>query len=128
MSVLSVSSTEDQYETSDFPLSELDLQRSTLGALSAAGYETFLQIIDLERRDFLGIEGLGEQDTDRILKLIEALTVVEGEAGNGGGEGTQSEDSEEGTQNEDSEEVQGNANAVVDAVGEQASALEESDD
>ena len=119
MSVLSVSSTEDQYETSDFPLSELDLQRSTLGALSAAGYETFLQIIDLERRDFLGIEGLGEQDTDRILKLIEALTVVEGEAGNGG---------EEGTQNEDSEEVQGNANAVVDAVGEQASALEESDD
>ena len=137
MSVLSVSSTEDQYETSDFPLSELDLQRSTLGALSAAGYETFLQIIDLERRDFLGIEGLGEQDTDRILKLIEALTVVEGEAGNGGGEGTQSEDSEEGTQSEDSEEgtqsedseeVQGNANAVVDAVGEQASALEESDD
>ncbi|HIC63812.1 MAG TPA: transcription termination factor NusA [Gemmatimonadetes bacterium] len=128
MSVLSVSSTEDQYETSDFPLSELDLERSTLGALSAAGYETFLQIIDLERRDFLGIEGFGEQDTDRILKLIEALTVVEGEAGNGGGEGTQSEDSEEGTQNEDSEEVQGNANAVVDAVGEQASALEESDD
>ena len=127
MSVLSVS-TEDQYETSDFPLSELDLQRSTLSVLSAAGYETFLQIIDLERRDFLGIEGLGEPDTDRILKLIEALTVVEGEAGNGGGEGTQSEDSEEGIQSEDSEEVQGNANAVVDAVGEQASALEESDD
>ncbi|HIF56464.1 MAG TPA: transcription termination factor NusA [Gemmatimonadetes bacterium] len=137
MSVLSVS-TEDQYETSDFPLSELDLQRSTLGALSAAGYETFLQIIDLERRDFLGIEGLGEQDTDRILKLIETLTVVEeSEAGNGGREetqsedseeGTQSEDSEEGTQSEDSEEVQGNANAVVDEVGEQASGSEESDD
>ncbi len=128
MSVLSVS-TEDQYETSDFPLSELDLQRSTLGALSAAGYETFLQIIDLERRDFLGIEGLGEQDTDRILKLIETLTVVEeSEAGNGGREETQSEDSEEGTQSEDSEEVQGNANAVVDEVGEQASGSEESDD
>jgi N utilization substance protein A len=137
MSVLSVS-TEDQYETSDFPLSELDLQRSTLGALSAAGYETFLQIIDLERRDFLGIEGLGEQDTDRILKLIETLTVVEeSEAGNGGREGTQSEDPEEGTQSEDPEEgtqsedpeeVQGNANAVVDEVGEQASGSEESDD
>ena len=137
MSVLSVS-TEDQYETSDFPLSELDLQRSTLSVLSAAGYETFLQIIDLERRDFLGIEGLGEPDTDRILKLIETLTVVEeGEAGNGGREGTQSEDSEEGTQSEDSEEgtqsedseeVQGNANAVVDEVGEQASGSEESND
>ena len=136
MSVLSVS-TEDQYETSDFPLSELDLQRSTLSVLSAAGYETFLQIIDLERRDFLGMEGLGEEDTDRILKLIEALTVVEGEAGNvdgegtqteDSGEGTQTEDSGEGTQTEDSEEVQGNANAVVDEVGEQASASEESDD
>jgi N utilization substance protein A len=127
MSVLSVS-TEDQYETSDFPLSELDLQRSTLSVLSAAGYETFLQIIDLERRDFLGMEGLGEEDTDRILKLIEALTVVEGEAGNVDGEGTQTEDSGEGTQTEDSEEVQGNANAVVDEVGEQASGSEESND
>ena len=126
-SVLSVS-TEDQYETSDFPLSELDLQRSTLGVLSAAGYDTFLQIIDLERRDFLGIEGLGEKDTDHILELIEALTVVEGDAGNGGEEGTQSEDSEEGTQSEDSEEVQGDANALIDEVGEQVPDSEESDD
>ena len=119
MSVLSAS-TEEQYETSDFPLSELDLEPSTLGALSAAGYDTFLQIIDLERRDFLGIEELGEQDTDRILKLIEALTVVdESEAVNGG---------EEGTRSEDLEEVQGNANAVVVEVGEEASASKESDD
>ena len=110
---------EEQYETSDFPLSELDLQPSTLGALGAAGYDTFLQIIDLERRDFLGIEGLGEQDTDRILELIEALTVVEGDAGDGGGEGTQSEDSGE---------LQGNANALIDEIGEQVSDSEESDD
>jgi len=119
MSVLSAS-TEEQYETSDFPLSELDLEPSTLGALSAAGYDTFLQIIDLERRDFLGIEELGEQDTDHILKLIEALTVIdESEAVNGG---------EEGTRSEDLEEVQGNANAVVVEVGEEASASKESDD
>ncbi len=136
MSVLSAS-TEEQYETSDFPLSELDLQPSPLGALAAAGYDTFLQIIDLERRDFLGIEGLGEKDTDHILELIEALTVVEGDAGNGGEEGTQSEDSEEGTQSEDSEEgtqsedseeVQGDANALIDEVGEQVPDSEESDD
>ena len=118
MSVLRTS-TEEQYETSDFPLSELDLQPSPLGALAAAGYDTFLQIIDLERRDFLGIEGLGEKDTDHILELIEALTVVEGDAGNGG---------EEGTQSEDSEEVQGDANALIDEVGEQVPDSEESDD
>ena len=119
---------EEQYETSDFPLSELDLQSSTLGALGAAGYDTFLQIIDLERRDFLGIEGLGEKDTDRILELIEALTVVEGDAGDGGGEGTQSEDSGEGTQSEDSGELEENPNALIDEVAEQASDSEESDD
>lgn len=71
---------EDQYETADFPLSELDLRPPVLVALSNAGYDTFLQIIDLERRDFLGIEGLGEEDADRLLQLIDELTVVEGES------------------------------------------------
>ena len=70
---------EDQYETADFPLAELDLPATTLAALAAAGYETFLQIIDLERRDFLGIAGIGEEDADRLLQLIDELTVVEGE-------------------------------------------------
>lgn len=70
---------DEQYETSDFPLSELDLRPPVLAALSEAGYDTFLQIIDLERRDFLGIEGLGEEDADRLLQLIDELTVVEGE-------------------------------------------------
>jgi len=69
----------DDYETSDFPLSELDLKVATLAALQSAGYDTFLQIIDLERRDFLGIEGLGEDAADRLLQLIDELTVVEGE-------------------------------------------------
>lgn len=76
-------STENDYETADFPLSELDLQAPTLAALSAAGYDTFLQVIDLDRRDFLGIEGLGEQDADRLLQLIDELTVVEGEVADG---------------------------------------------
>ncbi len=74
------SAPEDQYETADFPLSELDLPPTTLAALAGAGYDTFLQIIDLERRDFLGIEGIGEEDADRLLQLIDELTVVEGEA------------------------------------------------
>jgi hypothetical protein len=70
---------DDQYETADFPLSELALRPPVLAALSEAGYDTFLQIIDLERRDFLGIEGIGEEDADRLLQLIDELTVVEGE-------------------------------------------------
>jgi N utilization substance protein A len=74
------STSEEQYETADFPLSELDLDASTLAALSQAGYDTFLQIIDLERADFLGISGIGEKEADRLLQLIDELTVVEGEA------------------------------------------------
>ncbi len=71
---------EDHYETADFPLSELDLSETTLAALSAAGYDTFLQIIDLERADFLTISGVGEPEADRLLQLIDELTVVEGDA------------------------------------------------
>jgi N utilization substance protein A len=79
LTLLEEKSIEDEYETADFPLSELDLRPATLAALSEAGYDTFLQIIDLERRHFLGIETLGEEDADRIMQLIDELTVVESE-------------------------------------------------
>ncbi|MDP2958579.1 MAG: transcription termination factor NusA [Longimicrobiales bacterium] len=72
-------SPDEHYETADFPLSELDLLSPTLAALSAGGYDTFLQIIDLERADFLAIPGLGEAEAERLLNLIDELTVVEGE-------------------------------------------------
>jgi N utilization substance protein A len=91
LSLFSDEPSDDQYETADFPLSELDLRPATLAALSGAGYDTFLQIIDLDRRDFLGIEGLGEEDADELLRLIDELTVVEGEGaptnGSSAGEG-----------------------------------------
>ena len=70
---------DDHYETADFPLSELELDGTTLAALSAAGYDTFLQIIDLERAEFLAISGIGEPEADRLLQLIDELTVVEGD-------------------------------------------------
>ena len=88
------SSSEDQFETSDFPLSELDLTPAALAALSEAGYHSFLQIIDLDRRDFLEIPGIGETEADRLLELIDELTVVEGEPGAGEDEDT-GEDSED---------------------------------
>lgn len=70
---------DEQYETADFPLDELDLPEPTLAALNAAGYTTFLDIIDLERGDFLKVEGLAESDADRLVELIDQLTVIEGE-------------------------------------------------
>jgi len=70
---------EEGYDTVDFPLSELDISPAALAALDAAGYSTFLTIIDLERGDFLRIPGLTEADADRLLSLIEELTVAEGE-------------------------------------------------
>lgn len=71
---------DDHYETADFPLAELDLDEATLAALTASGYDTFLQIIDLEHADFLAIPGFGEAEVDRLLQLIDELTVVEGDA------------------------------------------------
>jgi transcription termination/antitermination protein NusA len=71
---------DDQMEMADFPLSELDLPLTTLAALKMAGYNTFLDIIDLEREDFTRVEGLSENDVNRIISMIDELTVVEGEA------------------------------------------------
>jgi N utilization substance protein A len=70
----------DAYETADFPLAELELAKSTLAALEAAGYHTFLDIIDLEKSEFLSVSGLSEAEADRLLEIIDELTVVEGEA------------------------------------------------
>ena len=77
----------------------MSLPASTLGALSTVGYETFLQIIDLERRDFLGVEGLGEEDADRLLQLIDELTVVESDV-------VVAETAEDGTLGDDQENDQ----------------------
>jgi N utilization substance protein A len=71
---------EEQLEMADFPLGELDLGETALAALEAAGYNTFMDIIDLERDEFLRIEGLSEEDPDRILSIIDDLTVVESDA------------------------------------------------
>ena len=76
---------EEVYETSDFPLSELDLPEEALAALEGAGYSTFLEIIDLERADFEAIEGLDEETVDGLIRIIDELTVIE-EGEDGGAE------------------------------------------
>jgi N utilization substance protein A len=69
---------EQDYEVADFPLRELDLPVPTLAALEAAGYTSFLDIIDLEREDFIRVPGISSDEADELLRLIESLTVEEG--------------------------------------------------
>ncbi len=69
--------TEEYEGAADFALSELDIAPAVLAALQAAGYQTFMNIIDLERDDFLRITGVGPEDADALVKLIEDLTVVD---------------------------------------------------
>ncbi|MCI0435051.1 MAG: transcription termination factor NusA [Gemmatimonadetes bacterium] len=69
---------EPEYEVADFPLRELDLPLGTLAALETAGYTSFLDIIDLEKEDLLQIPGLSSEQADGVLRLIESLTVDEG--------------------------------------------------
>ena len=71
----------DGYETADFPLSELSLEGETLSALSSAGYDSFLDIINLDRTDFLAVEGVTEEAAAQLLALIEDLTVPDSEGG-----------------------------------------------
>ena len=95
---------EEQLEMADFPLRELDLAEATLAALEAAGYNTFLDIIDLERVDFLRIEGLAEQEADKLVSIIDELTVVEGD--------TQAEEAHQaGTEDEPAEASREEASA-----------------
>jgi transcription termination/antitermination protein NusA len=70
---------EEEYETSDFPLRELELPAATLAALEAAGYQTFFDVIDLEREDLLRIPAIGGAEADQVLAVIEELTVEEEE-------------------------------------------------
>ena len=70
----------DGYETADFPLSELSLDADTLAALAGSGYDSFLDIIDLDRTDFLAVEGVTEEAAATLLALIEDLTVPDAEA------------------------------------------------
>ncbi|MGI9182807.1 MAG: transcription termination/antitermination protein NusA, partial [Longimicrobiaceae bacterium] len=66
---------DEEYDSSDFPLRELQLPPATLAALEAAGYTTFYDVIDLEREDLLRVPAIGPAEADHVLSLIEELTV-----------------------------------------------------
>lgn len=75
---------EAEYESTDFSLRDLDLSPATLAALEAAGYNTFFDIIDLEREDFLRIPAIGAAEADRLVSEIERLTVEDEDDASGG--------------------------------------------
>ena len=77
MSIFADEKEDKAYETADFPLSELSVDKDTLAALEAAGYDSFLDIIDLDRSDLLAVDGVTEDAATALLALIEDLTVVD---------------------------------------------------
>jgi N utilization substance protein A len=66
---------EGEYESNDFSLRDLsELAPATLAALEAAGYNTFFDIIDMEREDLLRIPAIGPAEADRLVEIIESMT------------------------------------------------------
>jgi len=89
---------EGEFESADFPLTELDLPPATLAALQAAGYNTFYDIIDLDREDLQRIPAIGAADAERIAQLIEEMTVEEeGEGAAAAGAGAAAPAAEDGS-------------------------------
>lgn len=70
---------DEDEESTDFPLRELNLAPATLAALEAAGYTTFYDVIDLEREDLLRIPAIGPGEAETVLALIDELTVEDDE-------------------------------------------------
>ena len=69
---------DEEYEMSDFPLSELEgIAPATLAALEAAGVGSFYGLLDMDRSDFLQVPGIGPDEADTLEALIDELTVVD---------------------------------------------------
>jgi N utilization substance protein A len=118
----------ESFETADFPLEELDLEEATLAALEGAGYHTFLDIIDLEKKDFLKCEGISEEEADLLLAIIDELTVVEEPSTRDEAEDEEEEEEggegEEEDMEEEMEEEAGEAMESVEAAEEGVEAEE----
>ena len=111
---------EDGYEMADFPLSELNLDAPILGALQAAGFASFIDIIDLEHGDFLKISGIDEAAANRLVGLIDELTVVESEAAASETEATEATATESDATESDTTEA-----AAAEGASEEAEVAEE---
>ncbi len=67
------------------PLAELQgITQDLLAVLTAAGYRTFADILDLEADEIRGIPGMSEDMANRLLALIDELTTTDEAAGSMG--------------------------------------------
>jgi N utilization substance protein A len=81
---------EEPEEEADIPLNEIEgLEVSTVAVLAEAGYRTLNDILDLDRDDLLRLPGIAPEEADRIMSIIEELTMEEdGEGASSAGDGT----------------------------------------
>jgi transcription termination factor NusA len=104
----------------DFPLSEVPgVTPGSVEALSAAGYGTFEDIINLEREDLVAIPGIDDTTVDVLMRMIDELTVeVDEEWDEETGEYVESpsDESEAGAEGEPGEEP--DAEALEETVEE----------
>src|SRR6478752_9738612 len=67
---------EEGYEMTDVRLTEIaGMPPATVAVLAEVGYRTLNDIIDLEREDFLKLPGIAPEEADRIMALIDELTM-----------------------------------------------------
>lgn len=65
-----------EVEEVDVPLNEISgLEESTVAVLAEAGYRTLNDILDLDRDDLLRLPGIAPTEADRIMSIIEELTM-----------------------------------------------------
>jgi N utilization substance protein A len=113
---------DDEYEVADFPLSELDgISPATLAALEAAGTSSFFDVLDMDRQDFLQVPGIGEDEADSLIGLIDELTVVDESEGQAPAEGVE-DVSEAGSGKPPAEAVAAEPEAGAEALEGQADA------
>ena len=110
---------DDEYEVADFPLSELDgISPATLAALEAAGTSSFFDVLDMDRQDFLQVPGIGEEEADSLMGLIDELTVVDDTEAQAAAEGAE-DAAEAGAEEPSGELVDAGVEAEVEAGAEE---------
>ncbi len=69
---------EESDAVADVPLNEIEgLETSTVAVLAEAGYRTLNDILDLDRDDLLRLPGIAPVEADRIMAIIDELTMEE---------------------------------------------------
>ena len=65
-------------EVADVLLNEIEgLEVATVAILAEAGYRTLNDILDLDRDDLLQLPGIAPEEADRIMSIIDELTMEE---------------------------------------------------